>query len=205
MSDPAVCNKHTVHSAADRFFTAVDLRDHTARNDPLAHERFDVRNIDLFNQARLVVLVVQKPLDVGHENEALRLERARNARRRAVRIDVIDIALVIEPHGGDDGHIVLFETVGNELRIYTDDLAHKAELFVLLFAEEHSAVHSRKPHRFRAQISEHVHKRFIHFPRKYHSDDFRRLLVGITKPVDKFRLNAHARERLRNFGTAPVD
>ena len=139
-----VDDEDAVHAPADGVNAAGHLRQHAAADDAGRDERVRLRRVDDGDERGGVGLVAQDAADVGHGDEALRAELARDARGCGVGVDVVDVPLRVAPDGGHDRDVALVEHVEDGAHVDLRNLAHVAETLIAHARRECAAFAERR-------------------------------------------------------------
>ena len=184
---------------------AVDFRDHAARNDALFLERTDVLRREDGDERIGILHVAHESIDVGHQHEAARAERAGNRCGRRVGIDVVASALAVTGYGRDDGNASLFEKRLDNRDVDARDVPHETEILRFGSCGDETCVKSAQSHGLRALGAQELDEVLVRLACEHALHDAHRLLVGDAKSAHEIRFDPKGGERLVDGGTAAVN
>src|SRR5690606_20713418 len=142
---------------------------------------------------RLRVVRVQiDAIDVREEYQLFGLQAHRNLRRDRVRVDVVDLALVVGPERRDHGHEIILQKEIYQTGFHLDDISYMAEIYSRLlagllvqhvarrssFGLDDTAIEARQSDRRHPTIAKCRQYFGIDLAAEYHLCEFERVVVG---------------------------
>ena len=95
MRDAAINDDGLVDALIDGVGHALDLRQHTARNDARGLVTLDLGDLDLGDERRLVVLIVEQADNIRHADELFGVQGNGDLRCGSVGVDVVGDAVFV--------------------------------------------------------------------------------------------------------------
>ena len=183
MRHPAVNDDRLMHTLTDSVRHALDLGQHTARDDALCLVALDLGKLDLGDQRRFIVFVAEQADNIRHADELFRVQRNRNFSRRRVGVDVVGHAVLVHADRGDDRDKAVRQQVVDQRCVDPLDLAHKAEVGIgFAPAHDHVAVHAAKAD---TTPLEQRDKILVDLPGQHLLHNAHRFGIGIAQTVDE--------------------
>ena len=202
MRDAAINDDGLVDALIDGVGHALDLGQHTARNDARGLVTLDLGDLDLGDERRLVVLVVEQADNIRHADELFGVQGNGDLRCGSVSVDVVGDAVVVHADGGNDRDKAVGQQVVDQRRVDLLDLTDVAEVNVrLALAHDHVAVHAAQAN---AAALEQRDQILVDLPGQHLLDDAHGLLISVAQAAHKFGLLAHLFQHTVNSRAAAV-
>ena len=119
---------HAPDAALERLHGGIDFRNHAGGNHAGFFQFRHFVNAQRRNERVGIFRVGEQPGNVGHEDEASRLERARDGAGGGVGVRVVGPIFVVEGNRRNDGNFSLVERLFDDFRFYGFDVSHEAEV-----------------------------------------------------------------------------
>ena len=204
MRDAAVEDVRSRHAVAQRAHAGDQLRDHALPGTTVVDELLEAVRVDPRDERRLVGKVRVHAGDVGEEHELLGAERLRDRAGHGVGVDVVRLAGLVHPDGGDHGDQLLAEQPVQDRRVDRADVAHEAEALVALGDHDQAGVLAREPDRVGAVLVQRRDHLTIHLAHQRHPRDVDGLGVRDPQAVDELGGLAEARHEVGDLRASPV-
>ncbi|MPL96411.1 hypothetical protein SDC9_42589 [bioreactor metagenome] len=185
---PAVEDDDAAHAFLHRLQRGLDLRDHAARDRAVLDQRGDLVGRHLGDDLARLVL---HPGDIGQQQQAIGLQRARDRARGGVAVDVEGLVVVHAggdrgDHRDDAGRV----EVADHLHVHLDRAADETELGIVRLAHHQVVVLARDADGAPALIVDRLHDALVDEAREDHLDHLDRGLVGDALAAHPVRLDA---------------
>ena len=202
MGHAAIDDDGLVDALVDGVGHALDLGQHTARNDACGLVALDFGDFDLRDQRGFIVLIVEQTNDIRHADEFFCVQGNGNFSRGRVCVDVVGDAVVVHADGGNDRDEAVGQQVVDQRRVDLFNFADIAQIHIrFALAHDHVAVHAAQAD---AAAFEQRDQVFVDLPGQHLLDNAHGFFIGVAQTVHKFGFLPHALEHLVDGRPAAV-
>ena len=214
VGNPAVNDVRLVDAARKGPEAGVHLGEHAPLDDARGLEAVNVVPVQGAHQS---ALLVQDSRHIGQEDEFLGPDGARDGAGRRVGVDVVDLAVIADAEGGDDGDEAASGEVEDDGGVHPADLADLAQVELGIGAvvarpaegelggRGEAGVRAREADRLAAVLVDEAHDTLVGRTGEDHLDDADGLLVGDPEALDELGGFSELGERIADLGAAAVD
>lgn len=215
MFDATIDDVGGMHAALDRFQGVADFGEHAAGDGVVLNKGGDLFGIKFAEQ---FALLIENASGVGEEHELFSLEDFGEFASNEVGVDIVGLAILTNPNGGNDGNEVALDKEVDDGGVEASNLADMADIddfgdvhFRIVAGEGQFArvnevgIFAGETYRGTALAVNESDDIFVDETAEDHLDDVHGFAVGDAHALEEFAFFAESFQKLADLGAAAVD
>lgn len=213
MSLAAINDVNFTHPPVERRQTSLDFGDHPVADLPRSDHRASLIGRHRFDNRIGVIPIGPHAVNVRQKHQFLSAERLGDRHRRGIRVDVVNLARIIDAERGNDGHLIGVRQAFDHVAIDRGDVADEPQIAFgfgrfgvnPFFTAEHRGGVGRQVHRPPADSFNRLGDLLVELPAEDVTHNLQRRGIGDPSTADELRRDVLRLQRPRDRFAAAVN